>query len=110
MLTREGIRFYNVKKRNDSLFRKEGYYMPFVTTGEMMKKAQAGNFADEAVSKAIEISGLKVVISECDAEDAPALRDTADKIRDNIAHAARKSKPETAFFTKTFFPAPRRVF
>ena len=49
-----------------------------------MKKAQAGNFADEAVSKAIEISGLKVVISECDAEDAPALRDTADKIRDNI--------------------------
>ena len=49
-----------------------------------MKKAQAGSFADEAVAKAVDIAGLKVVISECDAEDAPALRDTADKIRDKI--------------------------
>ncbi|MBR1798154.1 MAG: alanine--tRNA ligase [Clostridiales bacterium] len=49
-----------------------------------MKKAAAGSFADEAVAKAVEIGGLKVVISECDAEDAPALRDTADKIRDKI--------------------------
>ncbi|MBP5181138.1 MAG: alanine--tRNA ligase, partial [Clostridiales bacterium] len=49
-----------------------------------MKKAQAGSFADEAVAKAVGIAGLKVVISECDAEDAPALRDTADKIRDKI--------------------------
>ena len=50
-----------------------------------MKKAAAGNFADEAASKAIDINGIKAVITACDAEDAPALRDTADKIRDKIA-------------------------
>ena len=49
-----------------------------------MKKAAAGNFADEAVSKAVEIGGVKAVITACEAEDAPALRDTADKIRDKI--------------------------
>ncbi len=49
-----------------------------------MKKAAAGNFADEAVAKAVEIGGVKAVITACEAEDAPALRDTADKIRDKI--------------------------
>jgi alanyl-tRNA synthetase len=49
-----------------------------------MKKAAAGNFADAAVSKAVEIGGVKAVITACEAEDAPALRDTADKIRDKI--------------------------
>ena len=53
-----------------------------------MKKAAAGNFADEAVAKAIEINGVSAVIAECDAEDAPALRDTADKIRDKFADKA----------------------
>jgi alanyl-tRNA synthetase len=49
-----------------------------------MKKVAAGNFADEAVSKAVEIGGVKAVITACEAQDAPALRDTADKIRDKI--------------------------
>ena len=53
-----------------------------------MKKAAAGNFADEAVAKAVEINGVSAVIAECDAEDAPALRDTADKIRDKFADKA----------------------
>ena len=57
-----------------------------------MKKAAAGNFADEAVAKAVEINGVSAVIAECDAEDAPALRDTADKIRDKFA-----DKPAVVF-------------
>ena len=57
-----------------------------------MKKAAAGNFADEAVAKAIEINGVSAVITTCDAEDAPALRDTADKIRDKFA-----DKPAVVF-------------
>ncbi|MBQ7274855.1 MAG: alanine--tRNA ligase [Clostridiales bacterium] len=53
-----------------------------------MKKAAAGNFADEAVAKAVEINGVSAVIAKCDAEDAPSLRDTADKIRDKFADKA----------------------
>ncbi|MCI2044268.1 MAG: alanine--tRNA ligase [Mageeibacillus sp.] len=51
-----------------------------------IEKAKAGSFAENAAAKAIEIGGIKAVISTCDASDASALRDTADKIRDNIGN------------------------
>ena len=49
-----------------------------------IEKAKAGSFADSAVSGAKEIGGVKAVIASCDAADAAALRDTADKIRDKL--------------------------
>ena len=49
-----------------------------------IEKAKAGSFADSAVSGAKDIGGVKAVIASCDAADAAALRDTADKIRDKL--------------------------
>ena len=49
-----------------------------------IEKAKAGSFADSAVSGAKDIGGVKAVIASCDAADAVALRDTADKIRDKL--------------------------
>lgn len=49
-----------------------------------IEKAKAGSFADSAVSGAKDIGGVKAVIASCDASDAAALRDTADKIRDKL--------------------------
>ncbi len=49
-----------------------------------IEKAKAGSFADSAVSSAKDIGGVKAVIASCDASDAAALRDTADKIRDKL--------------------------
>ena len=49
-----------------------------------IEKAKAGSFADSAVSGAKDISGVKAVIAACDAADAAAMRDTADKIRDKL--------------------------
>ena len=49
-----------------------------------IEKAKAGSFADSAVSGAKDIGGVKAVIAACDAADAAALRDTADKIRDKL--------------------------
>ncbi len=49
-----------------------------------IEKAKAGSFADSAVSSAKDIGGVKAVIASCDATDAAALRDTADKIRDKL--------------------------
>ena len=49
-----------------------------------IEKAKAGSFADSAVSSAKDIGGVKAVIASCDAADAAALRDTADKIRDKL--------------------------
>ena len=49
-----------------------------------IEKAKAGSFADSAISGAKDIGGVKAVIAECDAADAAALRDTADKIRDKL--------------------------
>ena len=49
-----------------------------------IEKAKAGSFADSAVSSAKDIGGVKAVIAFCDAADAAALRDTADKIRDKL--------------------------
>ena len=49
-----------------------------------IEKAKAGSFADSAVSSAKDIGGVKAVIAACDAADAAALRDTADKIRDKL--------------------------
>ena len=49
-----------------------------------IEKAQVGNFAEEAVSKAEDIGGIKVVCAKTTGNDGAALRDTADKIRDNL--------------------------
>ena len=49
-----------------------------------IEKAKAGSCADSAVSGAKDIGGVKAVIASCDAADAAALRDTADKIRDKL--------------------------
>ena len=49
-----------------------------------IEKAKAGSFADSAVSGAKDIGGVKAVIASCDAADAAAMRDTADKIRDKL--------------------------
>jgi len=49
-----------------------------------IEKAKAGSFADSAISGAKDIGGVKAVIASCDAADAAALRDTADKIRDKL--------------------------
>jgi alanyl-tRNA synthetase len=49
-----------------------------------IEKAKAGSFADSAISSAKDIGGVKAVIASCDAADAAALRDTADKIRDKL--------------------------
>ena len=49
-----------------------------------IEKAKAGSFADSAVSGAKDIGGVKAVIAACEAADAAALRDTADKIRDKL--------------------------
>lgn len=49
-----------------------------------IQKAKAGSFADSAVSSAKDIGGVKVVVASCEAADAAALRDTADKIRDKL--------------------------
>ncbi len=49
-----------------------------------IQKAKAGSFADDAVKAAKEYGSVKAVVASCDAADAAALRDTADKIRDKL--------------------------
>jgi len=49
-----------------------------------IEKAAAGDFAETAVSGAVDVSGVKAVVAKCDAADAASLRDTADKIRDKL--------------------------
>lgn len=49
-----------------------------------IQKAKAGSFADDAVKAAKEFGSVKAVVASCDAADAAALRDTADKIRDQL--------------------------
>ena len=49
-----------------------------------IQKAKAGSFADDAVKSAKEFGSVKAVVASCDAADAAALRDTADKIRDKL--------------------------
>jgi len=50
---------------------------------EISRKA-SGDQAGKAVSEAKDIKGLKAVISQVECDDASALRELADKIRDNI--------------------------
>ena len=49
-----------------------------------IQKAKAGSFADDAVKSAKEFGSVKAVVASCDAADASAMRDTADKIRDKL--------------------------
>ena len=49
-----------------------------------IQKAKAGSFADDAVKAAKEFGAVKAVVASCDAADAAVLRDTADKIRDQL--------------------------
>ena len=49
-----------------------------------IQKAKAGSFADDAVKAAKEFGSVKAVVASCDAADAAAMRDTADKIRDQL--------------------------
>ena len=49
-----------------------------------IEKAKAGSFADDAVKSAKDFGPVKAVVASCDAADAAALRDTADKIRDQL--------------------------
>ena len=49
-----------------------------------IEKAKAGSFADDAVKSAKEFGSVKAVVASCSASDAAALRDTADKIRDQL--------------------------
>ena len=49
-----------------------------------IEKAKAGSFADDAVKSAKEFGPVKAVVASCEASDAAALRDTADKIRDQL--------------------------
>ena len=51
-----------------------------------IQKAKAGSFADDAVKAAKEFGSVKAVVASCDAADAAALRDTADKIRDQLGN------------------------
>ncbi|MCR4775219.1 MAG: alanine--tRNA ligase [Saccharofermentans sp.] len=51
-----------------------------------IQKAKAGSFADDAVKSAKEFGSVKAVVASCDAADAAALRDTADKIRDQLGN------------------------
>ena len=51
-----------------------------------IQKAKAGSFADDAVKSAKEFGSVKAVVASCDAADAAALRDTADKIRDLLGN------------------------
>ncbi|MBR1907247.1 MAG: alanine--tRNA ligase [Clostridiales bacterium] len=51
-----------------------------------IQKAKAGSFADDAVKAAKEFGSIKAVVASCDAADAAALRDTADKIRDQLGN------------------------
>ena len=73
-----------------------------------IEKAKAGSFADSAVSGAKDIGGVKAVIAACDAADAAALRDTADKNRDKLdcgvvflAAKKKNKKKFTAMATKS---------
>ncbi len=49
-----------------------------------MKKAQSGDSASEAIKAAKEFGGFKVVAASVDCDDAAALRDMADSIKDKI--------------------------
>lgn len=49
-----------------------------------IQKAQAGDLAGKAIDSAVEIGGFKAVFAEISCDDAAALRDTADQIRDKI--------------------------
>ena len=49
-----------------------------------IEKAKAGSFADNAVKSAKDFGPVKAVVASCSASDAAALRDTADKIRDQL--------------------------
>ena len=49
-----------------------------------IQKAKAGSFADDAVKSAKEFGRVRAVVASCDVADAAALRDTADKIRDQL--------------------------
>ncbi|MBR5181362.1 MAG: alanine--tRNA ligase [Clostridiales bacterium] len=49
-----------------------------------IEKAKAGSFADDAVKSAKDFGPVKAVVASCEASDAAALRDTADKIRDQL--------------------------
>lgn len=51
-----------------------------------IKKEKAGSFADDAVKTAKEFGSVKAVVASCDASDAAVLRDTADKIRDQLGN------------------------
>ncbi|MCR5340758.1 MAG: alanine--tRNA ligase [Saccharofermentans sp.] len=51
-----------------------------------IQKAKAGSFADDAVKATKEFGSIKAVVASCDAADAAALRDTADKIRDQLGN------------------------
>ncbi|MCQ2533616.1 MAG: alanine--tRNA ligase [Clostridia bacterium] len=50
-----------------------------------MKKAQSGDVASEAIKSAKEVKGFKVVLASVECDDAAALRDMADSIKDKIA-------------------------
>ncbi len=49
-----------------------------------MRKAAAGDVAGKAIDEAKDINGMKAVVAQIDCDDASALRDVADQIRDKI--------------------------
>ena len=53
-----------------------------------LKGKLASSQGDELVAKAVDINGIKVLAATLDGADAPALRETVDKLRDKLKTAA----------------------
>ena len=66
---------YNDKKRNDSLLEERNKQMAFVTTGEMLRKAQAGSYAVGAFN-AENLEMVQAIIAAAEAENAPVIIQT----------------------------------
>ena len=63
---------YNEKKAKRFVFEKGEAKMPFVTTGEMMKQAQAGAYAVGAFN-AENLEMVQAIIAAAEAEKAPVI-------------------------------------
>lgn len=49
-----------------------------------LNKAKAGDFATAALNAAVEVAGFKAVVAKVECDDAAALRDMADSIKDKV--------------------------
>ena len=76
LLTEQGGLDYNTEKRNDSLMKTERIrQMPFITTHEMLKKAQEGGWAVGAFN-AENMEMVQAIIAAAEEENAPVIIQT----------------------------------